>query len=82
MTSSEPASVRLDIAYHFANLPDPRHPAFQDHHLLSEVLVIALCAVLSGARSWEAIAGFGRSKEVWLRCLGLTLPNGLPAHDT
>jgi predicted transposase YbfD/YdcC len=82
MTSPPPAPVRLDIAYHFANLPDPRHPAFQDHHVLSEVLVIALGAVLSGARSWDAIARFGRSKEAWLRSLGLTLPNGLPSHDT
>jgi predicted transposase YbfD/YdcC len=72
----------LDIAHHFANLPDPRHPAFQDHHLLGDLLVIALCAVLSGARSWDAIARFGRSKETWLRSLGLTLPNGLPSHDT
>ncbi len=82
MTSTQPAPVRLDIAHHFANLPDPRHPAFQEHHLLSDLLVIALCAVLSGARSWDAIARFGRSKEAWLRSLGLTLPNGLPSHDT
>ena len=77
-----PAPARLDIAHHFANLPDPRHPAFQDHHRLGDLLVIALCAVLSGARSWDAIARFGRSKETWLRSLGLTLPNGPPAHDT
>jgi predicted transposase YbfD/YdcC len=72
----------LDIAHHFATLPDPRHPAFQDHHLLGDLLVIALCAVLSGARSWDAIARFGCSKESWLRSLGLTLPNGPPSHDT
>jgi predicted transposase YbfD/YdcC len=82
MTSPPPASVPLDIAHHFANLPDPRHPAFQDHHLLGDILLIALCAVLSGARSWDAIARFGRSKEAWLRSLGLTLPNGPPSHDT
>jgi len=72
----------LDIAHHFANLPDPRHPAFRDHHLLGDVLVITLCAMLSGARSWDAIARFGRSKETWLRSIGLALPNGPPAHDT
>ena len=82
MPLAPPAPARLDIAHHFANLADPRHPAFQDHHRLGDLLVIALCAVLSGARSWDAIARFGRSKETWLRSLGLTLPNGPPAHDT
>jgi predicted transposase YbfD/YdcC len=82
MASTPPAPAPLDIAHHFSDLPDPRHPAFQDHHLLSDLLVIALCAVISGARSWDAIARFGRSKEAWLRSLGLTLPNGPPSHDT
>lgn len=82
MPPPPPAPAPLDIAHPFANLTDPRPPAFQDHHLLGDLLVIALCAVLSGARSWDAIARFGRSKETWLRSLGLTLPNGLPSHDT
>ena len=82
MPPTPPAPARLDIAHHFAALPDPRHPAFRDHHRLGDILVIALCAALSGARSWDAIARFGRSKEAWLRSLGLTLPNGPPAHDT
>jgi DDE_Tnp_1-associated len=72
----------LDIPGHFASLPDPRHPAFRDHHLLGEVVAIALCAVLSGATSWDSIASFGRRKIEWLRSLGLTLPNGVPSHDT
>jgi predicted transposase YbfD/YdcC len=74
--------VPLGIAHHFRDLPDPRHPAFRDHHLLGDILFIALCAVLSGADSWEDVAEFGRSKETWLRSLGLALPNGVPAHDT
>jgi len=50
--------------------------------VLSDILVIALAAVLSGAHSWDAIAAFGRTKETWLRSLGLRLPHGIPAHDT
>jgi predicted transposase YbfD/YdcC len=73
---------RLDIGHHFADVPDPRHPSFREHHLLGDILVIALSAVLAGARSWEGIAEFGRSKEAWLRSLGLKLPNGIPSHDT
>jgi len=74
--------VPLDIAHHFANVPDPRHRAFRDHHRLTDILVIALSAVLSGARSWDAIADFGVSKKTWLRSIGLELPNGIPSHDT
>ena len=78
--TSEPR--RLDIAYHFANVPDPRHPAFRDYHLLGDILIVALSAVLAGARSWEGLAEFGRSKEAWLRSRGLQLPHGIPSHDT
>lgn len=73
---------RLDIAHHFADVPDPRHEAFRERHLLGDILVIALSAVLAGARSWDGIAEFGRTREAWLRGLGLKLPNGVPSHDT
>src|SRR5215211_5941685 len=43
-----PTAVPLDIAYHFGNIPDPRHSAFRDYHLLGDILVIALSAMLSG----------------------------------
>src|SRR5689334_17699021 len=82
MSTTNVEPVRLDIAHHFANVPDPRHPAFRDRHLLSDVLVIAFSAVLSGAGSWDAIAEFGLSKVAWLRSIGLALPNGIPSHDT
>lgn len=78
---TEPPSP-LDIPGHFANLPDPRHPAFRDCHPFGEIVAIALCAVLSGATSWDSIASFGRRKLDWLRSLGLKLANGVPSHDT
>jgi predicted transposase YbfD/YdcC len=77
-----PAAVRLDIAHHFADLPDPRHPSFRGQHSLTDILVIALTGVLCGAKSWEAIADFGRTKEAWFRSIGLRLANGVPSHDT
>src|SRR5271170_579300 len=76
------ATPPLDIAHHFANLPDPRHPHFCDRHSLTDILVIALTAVLCGAKSWQAIAAFGTAKQVWFRTIGLQLHNGIPAHDT
>lgn len=72
---------RLDILHHFAAVQDPRDGRFITH-LLGDVLTIALCATLSGAKSFEDIAAFGRSKEAWLRQLGLALPHGIPSHDT
>jgi predicted transposase YbfD/YdcC len=75
------ATPRLDILHHFAAVADPRDRRFITH-VLGDILTIALCALLSGAKSFEDLAAFGRTKEVWLRSLGLTLPHGIPSHDT
>jgi predicted transposase YbfD/YdcC len=71
----------LDIVHHFVAVQDPRDTRFTTHQL-GDLLTIALCAILSGAKSFEDLAAFGRSKEAWLRSLGLTLPHGIPSHDT
>jgi predicted transposase YbfD/YdcC len=65
---------------HFASVPDPR---IERHrwHKLSDILVIAVCAVLSGAESYPAIEDFGTERESWLRQF-LELPAGIPSHDT
>jgi predicted transposase YbfD/YdcC len=67
---------------HFGALPDPRVDRTK-RHLLLDILVIALCAVICGAEGWEDMEAFGRAKEPWLReRLGLALPHGIPSHDT
>jgi predicted transposase YbfD/YdcC len=43
--------------------------------------VIAACAVIACAESWEDIELYGRSKQAWLETF-LALPNGIPSHDT
>ena len=55
-----PAAGPLDIAHHFRRVQDPRDPRFITH-LLGDILTIALCATLSGAKSFEDIAAFGRA---------------------
>lgn len=50
-------------------------------HELIDVLVIAVCAVISGAESWVDMALYGRSKTEWLSSF-LKLPHGIPSHDT
>ncbi|RTL87446.1 ISAs1-like element ISXa1 family transposase [Marinobacterium ramblicola] len=65
----------------FELIPDPRRATPNKLHSLSDILSIALCAVLSGMDDWEAVAEFGRTKEGWLRQF-LPLANGIPSHDT
>ena len=64
----------------FSDLNDPRCLGKVEHRLL-DILVIAICAVIACAESWEDIALYGRSKLPWLRQF-LALPNGIPSHDT
>lgn len=65
---------------HLAMVPDPRM-ARHRWHKLSDILVIAICAVLCGAESYPAIEDFGYEREEWLRQF-LELPAGIPSHDT
>jgi DDE_Tnp_1-associated/Transposase DDE domain len=64
----------------FEGLKDPRsgNAALHDLH---ELLVIALCAVLSGGQGATHMAAFAVAKEPFLRGF-LKLENGLPSHDT
>src|ERR1039458_3837493 len=65
---------------YFAELRDPRVERNREH-LLEEILLIAIAAVLSGAESWNDIADYGEDKLEWLKTF-LTLPLGIPPHDT
>jgi len=68
------------LAACFRGLEDPRETSRCDHQLL-DILVIAVCAVIACAESWEDIELYGRSKQEWLGTF-LALPNGIPSHDT
>src|SRR4051812_10414529 len=63
-----------------ASIEDPRR-GWKVEHRLIDILVIAVCAVLGEAETFEDIALYGRCKEAWLRGF-LALPNGIPSHDT
>jgi predicted transposase YbfD/YdcC len=65
---------------YFAELRDPRIERNREH-LLEEILLIAIAAVLSGAESWNDISEYGEDKQEWFRTF-LTLPSGIPSHDT
>ena len=75
-----PEPISETIEKHFGNIPEPRLERTRLYELM-EILVIAICAVICGADSWEDIEDFGHAKETWLGTI-LALPNGIPSHDT
>jgi predicted transposase YbfD/YdcC len=73
-------ATALSIKKHFRKLKDPRRRHCR-RHLFLDILVIAICGVISGCNSWTQIAAFGRKRHNWLKRF-LTLPEGIPSHDT
>lgn len=76
---NEPARP-WSLIEHFSDLEDPRRDLNKDH-LLIDLLVIAILAVICGANDFVGMAEYGRDKEVWLRTF-LALPEGIASHDT
>ena len=74
------AASPLAVSRYFRRLRDPRRRHLR-RHLLIDIIVIALCAVICGADDWQAIATFGNRRRCWLQTF-LALPNGIPSHDT
>jgi predicted transposase YbfD/YdcC len=80
MTETAPRQTSpLEIANYFADLPDPR-AAINRRHPLPSVLVIAILAILAGAKGPTGIARWARTKEFFLRSC-LPLPHGVPCKD-
>jgi len=72
--------LQPDIASHFGDLKDPRVEG-KIQHLLIDIIIIAICAGVSGASGWQQIEFFGKAKQERLSTF-LELPNGGPGHDT
>jgi predicted transposase YbfD/YdcC len=73
------APATPEVLRHFHAMTDPRR--HNRVHRLSDLLTIALFAVLCGAEGWADVAEHGRRKIDWLRTF-LPLPRGIPSHDT
>lgn len=72
--------IQRNLSEYFADVPDPRVSRTKKH-LLCDVIVIAVLAVIAGAEGWEDIENYGISKQQWLEEF-LELPNGIPSDDT
>jgi len=74
------ASSPVGLLRFFDELDDPR-PGTNIMHPLTDMLAVAITAVICGAESWSEVAYFGRCKEKWFRTF-LRLPHGIASHDT
>lgn len=68
-----------NLTSYFSIVPDPR--AANARHDLMELLIVALVAVLCGAKSCAEMALYGHLHEKDLREF-LKLEHGIPSHDT
>ena len=80
LSEQQASSPSALIEKHFSPIKDPR-AQHSIEHLLLDMIVLTLCAVICGANDWHAVQEHGETKKEWLQTF-LALPNGIPSHDT
>jgi predicted transposase YbfD/YdcC len=77
-----PEENKTPFLMHFSELEDPRRTNkgnFQ--HLLSDILLLTISAMLCGVDDWPSVITFGKNQLEWLKKFG-NFKNGLPSQDT
>lgn len=74
------AEERVRLVDVWVGVRDPRQAKKVEHELV-DLLVVAVCAVLSGADTFVEIEAWAKEKLDWLRKY-LRLEHGIPCHDT
>jgi len=69
------------ISYYFQEVKEYRVVARCDH-LLSDILIIAICTYVTGGTDYQDMFLFGRERGQQLKGSLLQLPNGHPSADT
>ncbi|MBC8549714.1 MAG: ISAs1 family transposase [Candidatus Brocadiales bacterium] len=64
----------------FSIIRDPRVNRQKKHNLI-DVIIVAICGVISGCDGWVDVEEYGNTKYDWFKTF-LELPNGIPSHDT
>ena len=72
-------TTSISLLEAFEELADPRARACA--YQLEELLLAAICAVISGAESWTSVVEWSEMKLDWLR-QHLPFSNGIASHDT
>src|SRR6266849_292047 len=70
----------LTLVEHFQSIQDYREN-HNKQHLLIDIIVVAVCCVICSADNFVEIQTIASEKLDWLRTF-LSLPNGIPSHDT
>jgi predicted transposase YbfD/YdcC len=73
------AQVAHGLLRFFTIIRDPR--ASNARHRMSDILTIAILAVLCGSEGWAAVESWGQGNLDFLATF-LELPHGIPTHDT
>lgn len=71
--------MSLSLIEAFSSIEDPRVERHKRHKLI-DIIVLTICAVVSGSDGWESIEEFGKNKLDWLQ-QWIELENGIPSHD-
>lgn len=71
--------MSLSLIEAFSSIEDPRVERHKCHKLI-DIIVLTICAVVSGSDGWESIEEFGKNKLDWLQ-QWIELENGIPSHD-
>lgn len=73
--------LKESVLQYFGHMADPRRRAQSIQHKLLDIIFMALCAMLSGARDLPSIALYAKEKEQWFTQI-LNLKNGVPSENT
>ena len=57
--------IQADLSDCFTEIKDPRVERTKKH-LLKDILVISILAIIAGAEGWEDIENYGYAKQEWL----------------
>lgn len=66
----------------FSELKDPRRTSKGNlRHILSDIMLLTISAMICGAGDWELVKTFGENQLSWLKKYG-SFTNGVPSTDT
>jgi predicted transposase YbfD/YdcC len=74
------AQPHISIKKHFRKHKDPRRRHGRKYSL-GDLIVIAICAIISNCNDWQQVATYARERKDWFKRF-LDLPKGVPSHDT
>lgn len=69
-----------NLIYFLEAINDPRIDRQKKHELI-DILIIAVCSAICGAKNWVEVEEFGKAKLNWFSTF-LNLTHGVPSHDT